>query len=118
MQYSQQISSCFWTGNQETQRNHSNFLPRGQRYLKLDLYLIPLDLSWRKNFSVWKKEGVIKSVSHNKWASTVVPVVKKNGQVRLSGDYYLTINPVMKVDQYPLPHITDGWWTKVFQDKT
>ena len=54
-----------------------------------------------------EKEGVIKSVSHSKWASPIVPVVKKNGQVRLCGDYKLTINPVMKVDQYPLPHIKD-----------
>ena len=54
-----------------------------------------------------EKEGVMKSVSHSKWASPVVPVVKKNGQCRLCGDYKLTINPVMKVDQYPLPHIKD-----------
>ncbi|XP_062615419.1 uncharacterized protein LOC134277149 [Saccostrea cucullata] len=28
-----------------------------------------------------EKEGIIKSVTHSKWASPVVPVVKKNGQV-------------------------------------
>ncbi|XP_061177726.1 uncharacterized protein K02A2.6-like [Saccostrea echinata] len=54
-----------------------------------------------------EKEGIIKSVTHSKWASPVVPVVKKNGQVRLCGDYKVTINPVMKVDQYPLPRIQD-----------
>ncbi|XP_062574192.1 uncharacterized protein K02A2.6-like [Saccostrea cucullata] len=54
-----------------------------------------------------EKEGIIKSVTHSKMASPVVPVVKKNGQVRLCGDYKVTINPVMKVDQYPLPRIQD-----------
>lgn len=54
-----------------------------------------------------EKEGIIKPVTHSKWASSVVPVVKKNGQVRLCGDYKVTINPVMKVDQYPLPRIQD-----------
>ena len=32
-----------------------------------------------------EKESVIKSVSQSKWASSVVPEVKKNGQVRLCG---------------------------------
>nr|XP_034319447.1 uncharacterized protein K02A2.6-like [Crassostrea gigas] len=54
-----------------------------------------------------EKEGIIKPVTHSKWASQVVPVVKKNRQVRLCGDYKVTINPVMKVDQYPLPRIQD-----------
>lgn len=54
-----------------------------------------------------EKEGIIKPVTHSKWASPVVPVVKKNGQVRLCGDDKVTINPVMKVDQYPLPRIQD-----------
>ncbi|XP_061191727.1 uncharacterized protein K02A2.6-like [Saccostrea echinata] len=54
-----------------------------------------------------EKEGIIKSVIHSKWASPVVPVVKKNGQVRLCGDYKVTITPVMKVDQYRLPRIQD-----------
>lgn len=54
-----------------------------------------------------EKEGIIKPVTHCKWASPVVPVLKKNGQVCLCGDYKVTIKPVMKVDQYPLPRIQD-----------
>ena len=52
-------------------------------------------------------EGIITSVSHSNWASPVVPVVKKSGQVCLCGDYKVSINPVLKVDQYPLPRIQD-----------
>lgn len=76
-----------------------------QNSLKLDLYIILIDLRLKKNFSVLKT--VRPSVSQSKWYSPVAPVVKKNGHVRLCGDYKMTINPVMKVDQYPLPHIKD-----------
>ena len=54
-----------------------------------------------------EEEGVIISVSQSKWYSPVAPVVKKNGHVRFCRDYKLTINLVMKVVQYPLPHIKD-----------
>ncbi|XP_033109865.1 uncharacterized protein K02A2.6-like isoform X2 [Anneissia japonica] len=54
-----------------------------------------------------QKEGIISSVKHSDWASPIVPVQKKSGQVRICGDYKATINPVMKVEQYPLPRIED-----------
>ncbi|XP_061164934.1 uncharacterized protein K02A2.6-like [Saccostrea echinata] len=52
-------------------------------------------------------DGIIEPVAHSKWATPIVPAIKKNGNVRLCGDYKVTVNPVMCVDKYPLPKIED-----------
>lgn len=54
-----------------------------------------------------EKEGVIEPVQFAEWAAPVVPVQKANGQIRLCGDYRLTINCDIHTDQYPLPRIED-----------
>ena len=51
--------------------------------------------------------GVIRPVQFSDWATPVVPVSKKNGSVRLCGDYRITVNQAAKVDKYPLPRIED-----------
>ena len=53
------------------------------------------------------KEGVIQPVTHSDWAAPVVPVVKRDGSVRLCGDYKITVNKLAKFDSYPLPRIDD-----------
>ncbi|XP_062608629.1 uncharacterized protein K02A2.6-like [Saccostrea cucullata] len=52
-------------------------------------------------------DGIIEPVAHSKWATPIVPAIKKNGNVRLCGDYKVTVNPVMCVEKYPLPKIED-----------
>ena len=53
------------------------------------------------------KEGVIQPVTHSDWAAPVVPVVKRDGSIRLCGDYKTTVNKIAKFDCYPLPRIDD-----------
>jgi len=51
--------------------------------------------------------GVIQKVTHSEWAAPIVPVPKKDGKFRICGDYKLTVNQSLDVDQYPLPKPED-----------
>ena len=51
--------------------------------------------------------GVLRRVEHAKWAAPIVPVPKKDGAIRICRDYKVTINPALRIDQYPLPKPAD-----------
>lgn len=57
--------------------------------------------------------GVISPVEHSDWAMPVVPVSKKDGTVRLCGDFKVTLNPALCVDKYPIPRIEDQRFSKL-----
>ena len=50
---------------------------------------------------------VLEKVQYSDWATPVVPVPKHDGSVRLCGDFKITINSVVQIDQHPLPKPED-----------
>lgn len=53
------------------------------------------------------EEGILEPVQFSQWATPVVPVMKKDGSVRLCGDYKTTVNQAARIDKYPSPRIED-----------
>ena len=54
-----------------------------------------------------EKEGIISPVKFSKWAAPIVPVVKKNGTVRICGDFKVTVNKALLTESYPLPRVDE-----------
>ena len=52
-------------------------------------------------------EGVIKKVESSEWASPIVCVPKRNGSIRICGDFKVSVNPVLISNPYPLPNAED-----------
>lgn len=51
--------------------------------------------------------GILKPVSCSRYASPIVAVLKKNNDIRICGDYSVSINKQLKIDHYPLPKFND-----------
>ena len=56
---------------------------------------------------------ILMPVESSDWAMPVVPVLKNNGELRLCGDYKITLNPNLRIDRYLVPRVQDcdvEWW--------
>ena len=52
------------------------------------------------------EEGTIEPVEWADWATPIVPVLKGDKtSVRNCGDFRLTVNPVSRLDKYPIPKV-------------
>ena len=54
-----------------------------------------------------EQDGVLEKTHYSDWAAPVVAVPKPDGRICLYGDYKVTVNSVLDVDQYPLPKPED-----------
>ncbi len=54
-----------------------------------------------------EEAGVLQKVDHSEWATPIVTVPKKDGKVRICGDYRAMVNQALDVDQYPLPRLKE-----------
>ena len=53
------------------------------------------------------EEGTLVPVKSSEWAAPLVCLLKSSGSVRLCGSYDLTVNKASRVEQYPLPNVTE-----------
>ena len=55
-----------------------------------------------------QEEGTLEPVEISAWAALIVQVLKSDKtSVRICGDFRVTVNPVSKLDTYPIPKIED-----------
>ncbi|KMQ83906.1 hypothetical protein RF55_18821, partial [Lasius niger] len=46
---------------------------------------------------------ILNPVKASKWATPIVPVLKRDGSIRICGDFSVTVNPCIVADEHPLP---------------
>ncbi|KAK6179270.1 hypothetical protein SNE40_011672 [Patella caerulea] len=54
-----------------------------------------------------ESSGVISKVDYSPWATPIVVVPKSDHSIRICGDYKVTVNKCIEVQQYPLPNAED-----------
>ena len=60
-----------------------------------------------KELHCLQQQGIIEPAHFSDWAAPIAPVVKADGNVRICGDYKVTVNREAKLDKHPIPRIDD-----------
>ena len=66
--------------------------------------LLPL-IDKELEFLVDKK--ILQKIDSSEYATPIVPILKKNNRVRICGDFSVTVNPQIQIDEHPLPPIDE-----------
>ena len=64
-----------------------------------------------KELARLEETGIIEKIDYSDWAAPIVPVPKPNGDIRICGDYKVTINQVLKVPEHPMPRAEELFQT-------
>lgn len=71
----------------------------------------PIPLAWKskveEKLQDMVKNGVIEQINNSAWGTPLVPVLKPNGDLRICGDYKVTLNKYLCDFKYPLPRIDE-----------
>uniref|UniRef100_A0A5S6QK83 RNA-directed DNA polymerase n=1 Tax=Trichuris muris TaxID=70415 RepID=A0A5S6QK83_TRIMR len=51
--------------------------------------------------------GIWKPVPTNQWAAPIVVVKKSSGGIRICGDFKVTVNPQLEINQFPIPRLEE-----------
>ena len=92
------------TGHQVRLNVKENAVPRS---LKARRVAFSLMNAVERELDEMVQQGVYEKVDRSEWATPLVVVPKSNGRVRLCGDYKVTLNPQLLVDEHPLPTIDE-----------
>lgn len=70
---------------------------------------VPFAMIDRVNEELMRMErvGVLRPVKTSEWAAPIVPILKRSGQIRICGDFKVTVNPLTVPEKYPIPRIED-----------
>ena len=100
--------TVFELGKMKGINAHLNLKENAQpKFLKARSVAFALRPRIESELDCLQEQGVISPVKHSDWATPIVPALKKNGSVRICGDYRVTVNPAINAEQYPLPKVTD-----------
>ena len=59
---------------------------------KSQVVLLAIRFKYEDALKKLVREDIVEKVKHSEWASPTVPIVKANGDLKICGDYSVTIN--------------------------
>lgn len=75
--------------------------------------LVPLTLREKTEAELHRifSTALIRSVTFSAWTSVIVPLLKKNRDVRICVDFKKRVNTALQIDKYPSPDIDDLYFS-------